>query len=77
MRTIGRKNKRIIRDIFAKEVKKRTTPYGAVDYPSNEEVIEKLPEEMWNTWEGSDSEIRNYIHDLRMNWSEEKLKKVI
>ena len=77
MGTIGKINKSLIRNIFAKEVKKRTTPYGSVDYPSDEEMIEKLPVEMWDTWEGSDSEIKNYIHDLRMNWGEKKLGKVI
>lgn len=76
-RTIGRHNISVIRKVVDSEIKKRTMPWGEVNYPSDKEVIEKLPEEMWDTWEGADSEIRNLIHDFVMSYSERKLKKVI
>lgn len=61
------KNKNIIKRTFNSLVEKSVL--GEVNLPSTEEVIEALPEEMWDTWESADSEIRNIITELRMNYN--------
>jgi len=74
-RTIGTKNINIIKKIVENEIKKSTTKWGEITkYPSGDEIIEKLPEEMFETWEGAYSEIKNIIHDSVTNYNKE-LKK--
>jgi hypothetical protein len=72
-RTIGSKNKSIIKQTIIKKMKVSPIDY---EFPSDEEVIEDLPEEMWNTWEGADSEIRNLIRDYIMEIDVSKVRKL-
>jgi len=73
MRSIGQKNKALIKKVFESMI--RRTPWGEIETPTESEVIEKLPVRLWETWEGADSEIRNIIRDVRMG--RHKLKKVM
>jgi hypothetical protein len=64
-RTIGRKNIKLVKDT----VKRLTRhPLGqGTDPPSVAEVRDALPSELWDTWEGADSEIDSIIHEAIMN----------
>lgn len=65
-RTIGRKNRNLVKRLTTEELEKTKgmpwlpTPPGQT---IEEIVVEKLPVEMWDTWEGADSEIRRIILD--------------
>ena len=63
MRTIGRKNRNLVRKI-TKEILLENAP----EIPSNLEnkVIEILPAELWDTWEMADQEIKSIIDDVLM-----------
>ena len=74
MRSIGKKNidklKKIMHDMWAKN-------YNITE----DEIIEALPVEWWDTWESADSEIRRLVHDFlnklkhaRSIFDESKLK---
>ena len=65
-RTIGRKNRNLVKRLVIEELEKTrgkpwlpTPPRQTIE----EIVIEKLPVELWDTWEGADSEIRRIIWD--------------
>ena len=66
MRTIGAKFKNLVKRITIKFLDQRDKEragenmryYGIVN-----EIVENLPEEIWQTWEGADSEIRNIIEE--------------
>lgn len=73
MRSIGQRNKKLIRKVFEKLTVR--TPWGEVETPTTQKVIDELPVGLWDTWEGADSEIRNIIQDIRMGRN--KLKKVM
>ena len=75
-RTIGSTNKRIIKSTVERLMKERTTPWGEVSYLSPDEVMDKLPESMFDTWEGAYSEISTFILDSITNYNK-KLGKVI
>lgn len=76
-RTIGIRNKNIIKRTVEDLIKKRTTAWGEItSFPKDQEVIDLLPDEMFDTWEGAYSEIKNVIHDSVMRY-DKKLKKVI
>ena len=64
-RTIGRKNIRLVKDT----VKRLTThPLGqGTNPPSVQEVRDELPSELWDTWEGADSEINSIIREAIMD----------
>jgi len=57
MRSIGKRNidklKKIMHDMWAKN-------YNVTE----DEIIEALPVEWWDTWESADSEIRRLVHDF-------------
>jgi len=66
MRSIGKRNINKVVKLTHDELRKCKTPWGQydVDYNKVEEtVIEKLPLELWNTWEMADQEIRRIIDD--------------
>jgi len=69
MRSIGAKNRNLVKRLTKEEIEKiecanwyLDTNYGLVE----ETVIEKLPIELWDTWEMADTEIRNIINDTIM-----------
>jgi len=66
MRSIEIKNIKIVKETVKKMTKK--APWGETTHiPSRKEVMEELPEEMFETWEGAYSEIENIIQDTIMN----------
>jgi hypothetical protein len=58
MRSIGRKNIRIVIDET-----KHALAEGNEFHSIEMIVVDRLPSEMWETWEGADSEIRRIIGD--------------
>jgi len=68
MRTIGRKNINLVKKLTKEAIEKRKMPWGEVSsYQGiNEEVRDKLPVEVWDTWEASDQEIERIINDTIM-----------
>ena len=60
MRSIGVKNVNLVKRLSKEAIKKRTMPWGEItSYSGIEtEVIDKLPIELWDTWEMSDQQIR-------------------
>lgn len=60
MRSIGRKNIRLVQKITAEESKKG---FKSIE----ERVIERLPEELWDTWEGAHQEICRIIDEAVMS----------
>ena len=65
MRTIGKKNINLVKKLTRQAIEKRKMPWGAVEsyVGIDEEIIDKLPVELWDTWEMADSEIRRIIND--------------
>jgi len=65
MRSIGKvkikKLKIIVIDAMAEPLVDRWT------YPSTEEIMERVPTEWFDLWEGAHSEIYRIISDTRMN----------
>ena len=59
MRSIGRKNRNLVVKLTKQLI--QTGHEGILHI--TEEVIEVLPEELWDTWEGAHSEIERLIHD--------------
>ena len=58
-RTIGKRNILLIKELVREAKASGLAYHGDVE----KYVIEKLPSEMWDTWEGADSEIRRIIWD--------------
>ena len=70
MRTIGKKFRNLVRRQTIKLLKKRDRERAGENmryYGIDNEIIESLPDEIWNTWEGADSEIRRIIDETIMN----------
>lgn len=69
MRSIGKKNRNLVKRLTGETINKRKDFRGIVDsYMGIEkEVIELLPVELWDTWEGCDQEIRGIIDDTIQN----------
>jgi hypothetical protein len=68
MRSIGKKNRNLVIKTTKEAIKRRTTPWGEENFVGiDEEIIEKLPEELWDIWEMADQEIRGLIHDTIMD----------
>jgi len=65
MRSIGKKNINLVKKLTKEVIKRRMLPWGEItSYQGiDEEVIEKLPVELWDTWEMADQEIRRIIND--------------
>lgn len=69
-RTIGVKNVNLVKRLTKKAIEKRIPPWGSS--PDNysgieQEVIEELPIELWETWEMADQQIRRIIDDTICN----------
>jgi hypothetical protein len=80
-RTIGASNITLVKNMTKKMLKQRKDPLtGETNYQGiDEEVINALPEELWDTWEAADQEIRRIIGDVTSAWSvgRESLKKEV
>lgn len=65
MRSIGIKNKNLVKRLTREAIEKRRMPWGKITSYSgiDEEVREKLPVELWDTWEMADQEITRLIDD--------------
>ena len=63
MRTIGKKYMNLVIKLTKEAMEKRRMPWGAIDsyVGIEEEVREKLPVELWDTWEMADQEITRII----------------
>lgn len=59
MRTIGKNNIKLVQQLTKKMIDSDTDNI-------REKVIEKLPSELWDTWEMADQEIRNIIDETIM-----------
>jgi len=68
MRSIGVKNVNAVKRLTKKAIKNRTMPWGEISgYATIEdEVVDQLPVELWDTWEMADQQIRNIINDVIM-----------
>jgi len=58
MRSIGRKNIKIVKDEVIKAINENHNRWEV-----EEIVIDRLPSSLWDTWEMADSEIRRIISD--------------
>ena len=70
MRTIGRKFRNLVRRTTIKFLNKRDKERAGENmryYGIDNEIVENLPEEIWNTWEGADGEIRGIIDETIQN----------
>lgn len=68
IRSIGKKNINLVKKLTREAIKKRQKPYRSIleitCYQGiDEEIIDKLPVELWDTWEMADQEIRRIIND--------------
>jgi len=66
MRSIGLKNRNLVKKLTIQEIKKQLPfPYSLksdIDYQEvRKNVVEQLPVELWDTWEMADQEIRGLI----------------
>ena len=72
-RTIGRKYKNMVKRFTFEELKKATSPFGETQFSGIENaVVNRLPVELWDTWESADSEIRNLIDDAKSDFVDQK-----
>ena len=70
-RTIGTKNKNLVKKLALASLKKHTG-FNGTDYTKIEdEVVDQLPTELWDTWEMADQEIRRIIDDVSAEWSQQ------
>ena len=69
MRSIGVKNRNMVKRLTIEAIEKRRLPWGEVEsYQGIEgEVRDKLPVELWDTWEMADQEINRIIGDTITN----------
>ena len=65
MRSIGRKNINLVKKLTKEAIEKRRMPYGEISSYQGivKEVTDKLPVEMWDTWEMAHQEIERIIND--------------
>ena len=69
MRSIGKRNIKKVQDLTLQELKSKTN-YGITNFDGIEEaVINKLPTELWDTWEMADQEIHRIISDTILSFS--------
>lgn len=66
MRSIGKRNIKLVERLTRQAIEKRRLPWGEIEnYQGVEaEVREKLPVELWETWECADQEINRVIDDV-------------
>lgn len=73
MRTIGRRFRNVVKQETLKHLKLRdaTRPGETMRYCGiDNEIVDALSEEIWETWEGADSEIRGIIDETIQNYDE-------
>jgi hypothetical protein len=65
MRSIGKKNINLVVKTTKEAIEKRRMPWGEIEsYQGiDAEVRDKLPSELWDTWEMADQEINRIIDD--------------
>jgi len=65
MRSIGIKNRNMVIKLTNEAIEKKRMPWGEIENYQGieEEVREKLPVTLWDTWEGADGEIDRIIWD--------------
>ncbi|MCD6402676.1 hypothetical protein J7L36_02385 [bacterium] len=66
MRTIGKKFKNLVQKQTIKLLEKRDRERAGESmryYGIDNEIVNSLPDEIWETWEGADGEIRRIIDD--------------
>jgi len=64
MRSIGKKNMTLVKQTTLNVLKKRTDIFFDTNFQGiDQEIIDLLPSELWDTWEMADSQIRNLIND--------------
>ena len=65
MRTIGKRNRELVERITRTAVDGWKSGYGKASLLKQIEeiVIENLPVELWDIWEGADGEIKSIIRD--------------
>ena len=67
MRSIGGKNVSLVKRLTKEAIEKRMPYVEMANYNSVEdEVVDQLPDKLWDTWEAADSQIRMIINDTIM-----------
>lgn len=69
MRSIGKKNIKIVQAKTAEALRKRKDFTGSVTTYAgiNDEIKNEIPSEFWDLWEGADNEIDHIINDFIHN----------
>ena len=68
MRSIGRRNIKLVQDITKDEIRKCKQKYGSIiGYPNfsglEDCVMERLPNEIFDTWEMAEAQVIRIIED--------------
>jgi len=65
MRSIGVKNRNLVKRLTREAIEKRKMPWGEItNYQGiDEEVRDQLSSDLWYTWEMADQEINRLIDD--------------
>ena len=65
MRSIGVKNRNLVKRLTRETIEKRKMPWGEItNYQGiDEEVRDQLSSDLWDTWEMADQEINRIIDD--------------
>ena len=66
MRSIGKRNIRLVEETVKRLSREKSNMFER-NFPTEEEVIEELPSELWDTWEMAHQEIVRIIHDTKMD----------
>lgn len=75
MRSIGKKNIKLVKETVHDELRKRFGSFESMSYSEvTEKVIDRLPVKLWDTWESADTEIRNLIDDELTAFAHGELK---
>ncbi len=75
MRTIGKKWKNIVKKETLAAIRRREKEKAGevmMFYGIDNEIVDNLPEEIWETWEGADGEIRRIIEEVLMETGREE-----
>lgn len=69
-RTIGKKNINLVKKLTSEELKRRTNVFNETDYNGiDNNVMEKIPDEIYDTWESAYTEIKCIIDDVCVEYS--------
>jgi len=66
MRTIGKKFRNLVKKQTMKKLAERDKTRKGENmkyYGIDNEIVDSLPEEIWETWEGAEGEIRRIIEE--------------